>query len=209
MRVIIADDHPAVLFGLAEMLRHRRARIRVEAEAHCGKDLLDKLKSNPCDLLITDFSMPHEADSEDGLALLRKLRRNYPKLPILVLTMIDNPELIHGTTRLGIQGVVNKAAVATELFTAIDTVMAGRLYMSERTRRQWLELSSGRRGGVVSTREIEIIRLLASGLTVSEIARRSDRSVTTVSSQKRAAMKKLGLSSEVQLFEYARTQGLV
>ncbi|ULU23519.1 response regulator transcription factor [Dyella terrae] len=209
MRVIIADDHPAVLLGLAEMLRYRGATFRVEAEAHCGKDLLDKLKCNPCDLLITDFSMPNEADSDDGLALLRKLRSNYPKLPILVLTMIDNAELIHSTMRLGIQGVVNKAAVATELFTAIDTVMEGRPYMSERTRQQLLEFSSGRRGGLLSNREIEVIRLLASGLTVSELARRSNKSVTTISSQKRAAMKKLGLSSEVQLFEYARTQGLV
>lgn len=208
MRVVIADDHPAILVGLAGILRRHWVHLRVQAEAHCGKDLLDKLTWNPCDLLITDFHMPNSMDSQDGLALLQELRRIYPKLPIMVVTVVDNLASILGILQLGVQGIVNKAAATTELLTAIDAVVTGRRYLSERARQQLLEWSSSGSGGDVSAREAEVINLVMSGLTVSEIARRSERSVTTIGAQKRAAMRKLGLSTDAPSFESAHTQGM-
>jgi two-component system capsular synthesis response regulator RcsB len=108
----------------------------------------------------------------------------------------------------GVRGVVDKMAGTKELMLAIDAIRAGRSYLSERTRRQIEGTTTpSDEQGPISPREAEIVRFLAEGLTVSEIARRTGRSVKTISQQKRDAMRKLGLDSDKQLFEYARSLG--
>ncbi|MGS8566343.1 response regulator, partial [Salmonella enterica] len=93
MRVIIADDHPVVLIGLKTSLRDYGNQLEVVGEARNGRELLERLAQVPCDLLITDFSMPADIEGHDGLALLQHVRETYPSLPILVLTMLRNPAL--------------------------------------------------------------------------------------------------------------------
>jgi two-component system capsular synthesis response regulator RcsB len=97
-------------------------------------------------------------------------------------------------------------AMTRELMLAIDMIKAGRTYLSERTRRQ---IEGGDEAGALSPREAEVVRFLAQGVTVSEIARRTGRSVKTISQQKRDAMRKLSLDSDKQLFDYARSSGLL
>ncbi|HEY9131726.1 MAG TPA: response regulator transcription factor [Dyella sp.] len=210
MRVIISDDHPLVLAGLKVALREYGNRIDVVGEAKDGAELLRKLASTPCDLLITDFSMSPDGTTDDGLILIGRVRELYPQLPILVLTMLSNPALVQSMLAAGVRGVVDKMAMTKELMLAIDRVAIGRMFLSERMRRQieGLQLPSDEQP-TVSPREAEVIRLLAQGLTVSEIARRTERSVKTVSQQKRDAMRKLGLDNDRQLFDYARTAGLI
>ena len=225
VQIIIADDHPIVLMGLKALLESQGHAGRVVGEAHGGKELLALLSTHACDLLITDFSMPGEADSEDGLLLLKRVRRIYPDLPIVVLTMLRNPALIRGMLAAGVQAVVDKASMMKELLLAMHAVDAGRVYLSESLREDVLERGAVHAGAagldsarsdaqasataVLSAREAEIVRLYAGGLTVTQIAEQVHRSVKTVSQQKNDAMRKLGLESNSQLYEYARRNGLI
>lgn len=215
-RIILADDHPVVMLGIQTLLRERGESLRVDGEATNGVELLALLASQECDLLITDFSMPFEMDREDGLQLLGRLRRTYPDLPIIVLTMIHNRAVIRGMLDVGVNGVVGKVAMVKELLLAVAAVMSGRTYLCESMREYAVEKAvPGRRPlldadgvgndvALLSRREVEVVRLYAEGLSVTQIALRVHRSVKTISQQKNDAMRKLGLTSNSQLYEYAR-----
>jgi two-component system, NarL family, captular synthesis response regulator RcsB len=211
-RIVIADDHPVVMLGIRALLKGL-SNVEVVAEANSGGELLSLLASEPCDLLITDFSMPYEDGSGDGLPLLKRLRRDYPKLPIIVLTMVHNPALTRGMLAAGVNGLVGKVAMMKELLLAIGAVLNGRTYICEAMREHVSDGSAppveGADPAVLSQREAEVVRLYAQGLTVTQIAEHLHRSVKTVSQQKNDAMRKLGVTSNTQLFEYARAYGLL
>ena len=219
-RIIIADDHPVVMLGVRALLKDRSS-LHVVGEATNGGELLALLARQHCDLLITDFSMPYEDDTSDGLLLLKRLRRDYPSLPIIVLTMIHNPALIRGMLAAGVNGLVGKIAMMKELLLAIGAVMSGRTYVcesmreyapekgSKRTQAEAASNPSAKDPAVLSEREAEVVRLYVSGFTVTQIAERLHRSVKTVSQQKNDAMRKLGITSNSQLYEYARAYGLL
>lgn len=218
-RIVIADDHPVVMLGIRALFQVH-AHLSVVGEAGSGGELQALLATTPCDLLITDFSMPYEGDSGDGLVLLKRLRRDHPRLPIIVLTMIHNPALIRGMLAMGINGLVGKAAMMKELLLAIQAVLNGRTYVCEAMQERLGE-KGGMRGegdpltaapnddpSVLSRREAEVVRLYAGGMSITQIAEHVHRSVKTVSQQKNDAMRKLGITSNAGLFEYARAYGL-
>jgi two-component system capsular synthesis response regulator RcsB len=213
-RIVVADDHPVVTLGIRALL-NERSGMRVVGEASNGRELLALLANEPCDLLITDFSMPYEEGSGDGLPLLKRLRREHPDLPIIVLTMVHNAALTRGMLAAEVNGLVAKVAMMKELQLAIGAVMNGRTYICESMREHVLDWSPAERSehaadpAVLSQREAEVVRLYAQGLSVTQIAEQLHRSVKTVSQQKNDAMRKLGITSNTQLFEYARTYGLL
>ncbi|MBE1162400.1 response regulator transcription factor [Dyella acidiphila] len=213
-RIVIADDHPVVALGIRALLKGF-GQVEVVGEASSGGELLALLADEPCDLLITDFSMPYEDGTGDGLPLLRRLRRDHPKLPIIVLTMVHNPALTRGMLAAGVNGLVGKMAMTKELLLAIGAVLNGRTYICESMRDHVSDAATpqaathGADPAVLSKREAEVVRLYAQGLTVTQIAEQLHRSVKTVSQQKNDAMRKLGVTSNTQLFEYARAYGLL
>ncbi|GLQ90751.1 response regulator transcription factor [Dyella flagellata] len=213
-RIVIADDHPVVMLGIRALLKERSG-MQVIGEASNGRELLAVLASEPCDLLITDFSMPYEDGSGDGLPLLRRVRRDHPRLPIIVLTMVHNAALTRGMLAAEVNGLVAKVAMTKELQLAIGAVMNGRTYICEAMREHVVDWSAqegperAAEAVVLSQREAEVVRLYAQGLSVTQIAEQLHRSVKTVSQQKNDAMRKLGITSNTQLFEYARTYGLL
>lgn len=217
LRVVICDDHPVVVMGVKALLANQVGELEVVGEAHGGRQLLEMLDKQPCDLVITDFSMPGESHRDDGLPMLRRLRTTWPDLPVIVLTMIHNPALQQGMLKLGVQGIVDKTGMMTELLRAIHAVSAGRTYISTRPSgvaphrageapRQ-ADADSSATG--LSVREAEVVRLYAQGMTITQIANAVRRSVKTVSKQKSDAMRKLGLESNRDLFEFARINGLL
>lgn len=217
MRIVMADDHPVTVMGVRALLESNLSSCEVVGEAHDGAALLTLLSKRPCDLLITDFSMPGEAGSADGLMLIRQIHKQHPDLQIIILTMLHNPALAKGMLAAGARAVVEKTSLAKELIRAIQVVRTGRVYISEGLRGELAgdaSTSTGRRGcgsdasSALSVREAEIMRMLAAGLTVSEIARATNRSVKTISQQKHDAMRKLCISNDSQLFEYVRGHGL-
>ncbi|SER45743.1 two component transcriptional regulator, LuxR family [Pseudomonas sp. NFACC02] len=212
LRIILADDHPIFLIGLKVVIEQNK-RATVIAQASAPDELLEKLRGHPCDLLVTDFMMPVQ-DQNDGLRLLERIRRDYPALPIIVVTMLNNAGLFRSMLALKVQGLLSKASMANELPAAISSVSQGKPFVAESVRRSLLEAADYGSDTLValqdlSPRELEVIRLLAAGNSVGAIAMQLHRSKQTVSAQKVSAMRKLGLANDAALFIYLQEHGLV
>lgn len=212
LRIILADDHPIFLIGLKVVIEQNE-RARVIAQASAPDELLETLREHPCDLLVTDFMMPVE-DQNDGLRLLERIRREYPALPIIVVTMLNNAGLFRAMLAMKIQGLLSKASMADELPAAINSVGQGKSFVADSVQRSLLEAADYGSDTLValqdlSPRELEVIRLLAAGKSVGAIAAQLNRSKQTVSAQKVSAMRKLGLANDAALFIYLQEHGLV
>src|SRR5688572_11942798 len=112
LRIILADDHPIVRSGVRALLE--RNNLQVVAEAGSTDELFTALANNECDVLLTDFSMPG-GQLADGLAMLEALRGKWPKLPIIVLTMMNNPGVLSSILATGVRGLLNKSDALSEL----------------------------------------------------------------------------------------------
>jgi two-component system capsular synthesis response regulator RcsB len=206
-RILLADDHPVVRSGV-RMLLERQPGMTVVAEAGTPDELFAAMAREPVDVVLTDLSMPGGAVA-DGMSMLGRLRRRWPSVPVIVLTMAGNPNVLRTILDSGVQGLLNKSDALTELTLALGAIAHRRTYLGTGIRRL-LEAGGGAAPRVpLSPRETEVLRLFSSGLTVSEIARRLDRSVKTVSRQKMDAMAKLGLRSDLDVYAYAREHGLL
>ncbi|CND48029.1 response regulator transcription factor [Yersinia intermedia] len=211
LRIIIVDDHPIFRIGLRAVIE-QHPEFSIVAEAGSPEELLLKLEQFECDILITDFMMP-VAQENDGLRFLSRIQRKHPELPILVVTMLNNMGLFSSILSSGINGVLNKGSLTKELFSAIKTVSEGHVFVGESIRHGLEQMGKFGRGGLepqkrLSPKEIEVVRLLATGVTVVEIAKQLNRTKQTISAQKNSAMKKLGLSNDAALFLYLQENGL-
>jgi two-component system, NarL family, captular synthesis response regulator RcsB len=204
IRVILADDHPAIVAGLLQLLNKDRTLKVVDTCAN-STELIAALGTQPCDVLVSDYSMPG-GDYSDGITLFSFLRRRYPDMRIVVLTMIDNAGLIRSLLKLGIQCLLSKTDAMSHLLAAIHGAYAHGRYFSPRISEIIWQLdvetttSSSR---ALTPRESEVIRLFVSGRSVNEIAAQLKRSKQTVSSQKANAMRKLGVASDTELIKYS------
>ncbi|KAF1004755.1 MAG: Transcriptional regulatory protein RcsB [Luteibacter sp.] len=205
-RVIVADDHPVVLKGVALALA-RNELAEVVGEALTPEALLDLLATVPCDALITDFSMPGE--QEDGFALLAEIGRRHPDLPVMVITTRANPALYREILATGVRALIGKAGDTRDIPEALFRVMARPTYtyVGSSVRallEQRYELPQGSPGtlAALSPREVEILRLFAAGNSVTDIARATGRGLSTISQQKSSAMRKLRLDSDAEILEY-------
>lgn len=208
IRVIVADDHPAVLLGVDAILR-QHGTFRVVARASSTDTLLNALDSMPADILLTDFMIP-DGEEADGLSLLGKILRARNSLPIVVLTMLAHPETLATLLRLGVLGLVDKRGSADEIAIALSLAHAGRTYVSPAFREliSSMERRSAKGGVQLSPRETEVVRRFSIGISLPEIAGQLHRSRKTVSRQKRDAMRKIGVTTDSELIEYARLHGM-
>ena len=209
MRVIIADDHPVVRIGM-RMLTDLSGTCVIVGEAEGPDSLLRLLSTTPCELLITDFCMPGNVQA-DGLKMLSMVRRHHPATSIILVTMFANVMALRAALAQGVMAIIAKDASAKELPMAIKAVNEGRRFISESLRAALLQTNAKAQSGTssLSAKEHEVVRMLASGMTVSEIADYFNRSVSTISKQKNMAMQRLGISTDVDLFAYARDSGMV
>ncbi|CAJ1915426.1 response regulator [Aeromonas jandaei] len=208
-KIILADDHPLILTGIRSLIDQIPPHCEVIAEAYQVSDLLNLLQQHHCDLLITDFSMPGDTRS-DGLVMIQQLRRDYPNLPIIVLTQIQNSAILQSLIQAGVKGLILKKSVINELADAIRQILLGHRYIGPTV--QMLLASAGISGqgnnNPLTPKESEVVRLLASGMSVTQVADYLHRSVKTISTQKKSAMTRLGISSDSALFDYAKSSGL-
>lgn len=209
IRVIIADDHPVVRAGIRAML-HREGVAEVVAEASSPAEVTALLQSVLCDVLVTDLSMPVGPDP-DGLTMLSCIRQGHRALPVVLFSVTTHPNILQVALACSVLGLVDKAADFDELPMAVSMAHLGKRYTSRNLRLGLLGLGvhSSLVGPSLSVRELEVLRLMADGRTVSEIARWQGRSVTTISQQKLNAMRKLGLNGEVELHGYLKDQRFV
>ncbi|TAM01519.1 MAG: response regulator transcription factor [Paraburkholderia sp.] len=209
--VILADDHPALLAGVRYTLESTRG-IDVIGTAASSTELIDLLDDVTCDVLVTDFSMPN-GEHRDGIALLSYLRRQWPDLKIVVLTMIDNPGIVREVAKLGVQSYIRKSDSLENLVMAVHAVFNHMIYFpgaASRSEESLRPFNGGAQNQVaLSKREKEVVQMYVAGVSISEIAQRLNRAVQTVSTQKQMAMKKLGIARDAELFRYAWECGLI
>ncbi|MGI4856184.1 MAG: response regulator [Janthinobacterium lividum] len=204
IRVIVADDHPLFLAGVASLFS-TISSTDIVATAGSSDELVEVLGKQPCDVLVTDFSMPG-GRQQDGLRLIAYLLRTFPDLRIIVITMHDNAGVLGSIARLKVAGLVSKSDIAEELVTAVQSVAEERSFLSRHIRQSiGIDMLSRLPDKTrLSPRETEVLRLFASGLTGNQIAAQLHRSKKTISRQKVNAFHKLGLSSDVEFFVFLR-----
>jgi two-component system capsular synthesis response regulator RcsB len=210
IRVVIADDHPAVLAGVEYLISDMRDALVIGTCSHAAS-VVDFLHKHACDVVVVDYTPPRELEG-DGLALFSRLRRRFPALRIVVLTGLENREMLQLIVAGGVNSVVSKWDDPEHLRRAIRAVYIRQRYFSPEIRRM-IDVERQRAEsdsvGQLSLREAEVIRLLATGMSVVEIGTKVGRSRKTISAQKLTAMKKLGLGSDADLYRYALASGLI
>jgi two-component system capsular synthesis response regulator RcsB len=209
LNIMIADDHPVVRIGARATIESSGIGT-VSAEATNVDELLDLLAANDCDVLVTDLSMPGSRHA-DGYVMVERICRNHPDLPVLVLSMSCNVNILRMVMATGVRGMLDKAASMAELPTAIQSIHKGGTYLSSSLRKLTAEAGWHRALGLgtkpLSPREVEVLRLLAKGLRVKEIALKLNRGITTISKQKSDAQRKLGIRNDVELFDFLSREG--
>ncbi|MBM1189229.1 response regulator [Pseudomonas lundensis] len=204
LNVVIADDHPIVLLGLHELIE-RDGRFNVVGEAAGSAELILLLKQTVVDLVVTDFSMPADSPYGDGLKLVGYIKRHYPAVRILILTMVSSPLILTHLRELGVTGIIQKRHLHNEIEIALNAVINAIEYPSSESMTDPLTnnlLTLDERFATLSPKEHEILRLFISGQRISDIARGLNRSTKTISAQKISAMRKLNVTSDQDLLTY-------
>ncbi|MGA7817695.1 response regulator [Caballeronia sp.] len=211
IKVIIADDHPVILFGAAQALL-KFPEVEVVGQARQSTELIQLLQKSPCDVVVSDLAMPG-GQYGDGMPLLGYIGRQFPTVRIVVLTMLENPALLKRLREVGVTAVINKSDDLSHIGLAVVHVMRGQEYIGPSVRlaldSMGLSASGQQRDVVLSKRELEVVRLFVSGMTITEIAEQLKRSIKTISTQKNTAMRKLGIERDSELFQYAQSNGLL
>lgn len=205
IRVAVAADHPLLLAGIVHEFESK-ADFRLVGAAANSTQLVELLGKHQVDVLISDYAMPGGSHG-DGPTLFAFLKEHFPKMRLIVLTMMDNADVIRSLLTQDVNGILSKADPLEYLTTALYAALAGKCYLSpsiEAVMHQH-DIPGGTvapRTLRISPRELEVVRLFVSGLTISEIADRLCRSKQTVSTQKMSAMRKLGIARDVDLIKY-------
>lgn len=207
-RVLLVDDHAVVRKGLRQILEEAVSSLEI-AEASDGQEAMRKIRQGNWDALILDISLP----GINGLDVLKRIRAEQHNLPILVLSM--HPEDQYGirVLKAGASGYLTKSCAPENLVEAMEQVMRGRRYVSP-TLAERLVLELNNEVGdephrALSDREYQILRMVASGKTVSEIAGELCLSVKTISTHRSRMLAKMHMKNNAELTRYAIEKGLV
>jgi two-component system, NarL family, captular synthesis response regulator RcsB len=209
LRVIVADDHACVRLGVVSLL-HTISRVTVVSEASDTLALAALLDTTDCDVVICDVCMPGLHGEYSSLALLRRLAQAPGAPAVVVLTMVSTPALLTGLLHRGLDVIVDKRDAALDLVPALAAARTREAFLSNHVSDVLARAGTtcAPCAGVPSAREWEVFRLYAQGMSVGQIAHRLQRSGKTISAQKRSTMRKLGLATERDLFDFALQVGL-
>lgn len=208
IRVLAADDHPIVLEGLARLLS-KQEDMRLVGEATDGAELIDLARETLADVVLLDISMPGP-----GFAtVIRTLRRERPRLPILVLSGQPASQYAVRVLRAGASGYLSKESLSRELAHAIREAAAGRRYISPGVADSLVDVVTEEverpAHEVLSDREFDVLRYTTMGKPVKQIAQELGLSPKTVSTYRRRVLDKLKLDSQAEAIRYAVNHGIV
>ncbi|HWV09356.1 MAG TPA: response regulator transcription factor [Pseudomonas sp.] len=208
IRVLLADDHALMREGL-KLLFALNSDIEVVAEAENGARVLEQLRCQAVDLVLLDISMPGVC----GEDLVGRIHGHYPQLPMLALTMHNEPQVALRVLRAGAKGYLTKDQDPDVLLSAVRKVAAGARYIDpqlvEQIALSWAE--PYQRSGLnnLTDREFQVMRLLAKGLSVNQVAEQLVISNKTVSTHKVRLMEKMGFHNNTDLVKFAIDQSLI
>jgi two-component system, NarL family, invasion response regulator UvrY len=201
-RVLIADDHTVVRRGLRQILLEGFPSAHVEEVAD-AEELIKKIIQSSWDLVISDLSMP----GRSGLEALQQIKQIQPKLPVLILSIHPEEQYAVRVLRAGASGYLSKDMAPDELVVAVQKVMLGKKYITDSIAEKLASVldhdSSRALHESLSDREFTVLKLLAGGKSVSEIAESMFLSVTTVSTYRTRLMNKMNMKSNADLTLYA------
>jgi DNA-binding NarL/FixJ family response regulator len=208
LKILIADDHPVFRRGLKQIIVDTPDMTVVD-EATNGWEVLSKIQTNDYDVVLLDIAMP----GKDGLETLTQLKHERPQLPVLMLSMYPEEQFAVRALKAGASGYLTKESAPDELVGAIRKVAAGGKYVSsalaeelafdlERGGKQPLHLT-------LSDREYRVMCLIASGKTVTEIARELSLSVKTISTYRHRILDKMKMKNNAELTHYAMISRLI
>ena len=209
MHILIADDHAVVRRGLRDILADALPTASF-AEAGDGDELLRLLsKSSQAGLVVLDVNMP----GRTGLDVLRDLKKDYPRLPVIIMSVQAEDQYALRCLRAGASAYLNKDSAPEELAIAARRVLSGSRYITPHqaeTLFAALEEPAGKPlHESLSDREHEVLRMIASGVALKEIAERLHISVKTVSSYRARILEKMRMKNNAELIRYALGQGLI
>ena len=217
VKIIIAEDHPIFVEGLKSILAknpHRACEIVTVATD--GDDLLEKMRVNETDLVLMDMNMP----GKDGLEILAYMAKRKWKLPMIAVTMYEDPKIIRTAFKAGIDGYVLKKNAVEEIYEGIEEVLAGRTYMGKGVSLHAIGRSKQTEEGQkfedrftkknnLTKRELEILRHIAQAMSNKEIAEKLFISDQTVSVHRKNIMRKLGVGNTAGLIKTAYDNQLI
>jgi two-component system invasion response regulator UvrY len=208
IRILIADDHTIVRQGLKQILAETPDMV-VADEASNGQEVLAKVWNNDYDVVLLDISMP----GRSGIDILKQLKGERPKLPILILSMYSEEQYAMRALRAGASGYMTKESAPDELIVAIRKVSQGRKYVSPSLAEKLaISLEVGEEKPpheLLSDREYQVMCMIASGKTIKEIADELSLSVKTISTYRSRILEKLGLKTNAAITHYAVQNKLV
>ncbi|MGZ3861755.1 MAG: response regulator [Bacteroidia bacterium] len=207
MNILIADDHELVRGGLARIIAEEFSSA-VILEVSNGTGIEKTARSQKLDLIITDLSMPDKS----GLEVLKQLRAELIKTPVLVLSIHPENQYAIRVLKAGGNGYISKDCPRADFVQAIRTILNGKKYISpdvaEKLASRFDEDGTKEQHELISDRELQVLKLIASGKTVSEIAEELSLSVTTISTYRHRLLEKMNLKNNAELTHYAINNGL-
>lgn len=207
IRILLVDDHPVVRQGIRAILTERMKGAVVGETGDAG-GALEQVRTGEWDIVLADISLP----GTSGLDLIKQLRQLYPALPTLVVSMHPAAQFARRALSAGAAGYLTKDSLPEEFVAAIEDARRGRRYVSADTADElarWPPKPLRTPHEALSDREYQVLRMLGSGHTVSEIARKLGLSVKTVSTYRSRVLEKLGMRTSAELMRYAIENALL
>jgi two-component system invasion response regulator UvrY len=207
MKILLADDHAVVRHGLKQILTDAFKRATY-GEARNAQEALDLIWKQDWDVVVLDITMP----GRSGLDVLREIKKFKPKLPVLVLSMHPENQFAVRVLKSGASGYMTKESAPGELVGAVKKVLAGGRYVSNSLAENLAaSLSANQRAPQekLSDREFQVLRLIASGKMITEIARELSLSAKTISTYRSRILEKMGMKNNAELMHYAIQHRLV
>ncbi len=209
LRILIADDHAIVRKGLKQILLEEYPSAIIE-EVNDAEGVIKKTIRNEWDIIISDLSM----SGRSGLDVVRQLKQNFPKLPVLILSIYPEEQYAIRVLKAGAAGYLSKDAAAEELVEAVQRVLQGRKYISSSIAEKIADdlghdSSDKAPHEFLSDREFEVFKLIASGKSISEIAERLSLSSSTVSTHRVRILIKMKMKTNAELTRYALDNKLI
>jgi len=208
LRVLIADDHTVVRKGLKQILLEEFPTAHIEDVAD-AEEMIKKVMNAKWDVVVSDMSMP----GRSGLDALQQIKQIYPDLPVLILSIHPEEHYALRVLKAGASGYLSKGSASDELVKAVQTVLLGKKYISasvaEKLASSFTADTAKHAHELLSDREFDVMKLLAAGKSVSEIADILSLSVTTISTYRARIMTKMNLKTNSDLTKYAIESNLI
>ena len=207
IHVVMVDDHQLFCRAMMSLLSGYQDRINLISVCNNGEQMKTCLRQQVVDVLLLDIVMPNES----GIQLLHFLRKNYPDLPVLMLSSITSAEIVQEAIQIGAKGFLSKSTDEEDIIEAVETVFRGAPYYGKDIARILYDvsLSKSLKPEILTPREQEIVSLCSEGITCCQIADKLHISVRTVETHKTAIFRKLGIRNSVELVRYAISHGII